>query len=64
MEIGPTQKIYTLCVTSKTNLQSKSTIEALQLLTPVPEVYNVEQIINFKTEFPKLFKELGLIKTK
>ena len=43
------------------NLLSKSAIQALQLLTPAPTVYNVESAPDFRAEFPKLFKGLGQI---
>ena len=44
------------------NLLSKSAIQALQLLIPAPEVYNVETVPNFRAEYPKLFEGLGLMK--
>ena len=58
-----TENVYVM--TNQTNnLFSKSAIQALQLLTPAPTVYNVESMPNFKAEFPKLFKGLGLMKEK
>ncbi len=44
------------------NLLSKSAIQALELLRPASTVYAVESNSDFKTEFPELFKGLGLLK--
>ena len=43
------------------NLLSKPAIQALRLLTPAAEVHNVEKVPDFRAEYPKLFKGLGLI---
>ena len=48
----------------RNNLLSKAAIKALGLLKPAPEVYNVENVPDFKEEFSKLFKGLGLMKSK
>ena len=46
----------------KHNLLSKAAIQALELLTPSPEVYSVEATPDYKAEFPELFKGLGKLK--
>ena len=43
------------------NLLSKPAIQALRPLTPAAEVHNVEKVPDFRAEYPKLFKGLGLI---
>ena len=46
------------------NLLSKDAIKSLRLLMPDPVVYNVETSIEFRKEFPELFKGLRLLKDK
>ena len=46
----------------KRNLLSKRAIATFCLLKPDPLVYNVETILDFKKEFPTLFKGLGTLK--
>ncbi|XP_048582128.1 uncharacterized protein K02A2.6-like [Nematostella vectensis] len=46
----------------RNNLLSKSAIQALRLLVPAPKVNNMEKLPNFREEFPKLFKGLGMMK--
>ena len=43
------------------NLLSKPAIQALRLRTPAAEVHNVEKVPDFRSEYTKLFKGLGLI---
>lgn len=66
LEIGNRKRVENVYVMTGqlNNLLSKSAIEALRLLKPAKEVYNVESDQKFKEEFPKLFKGLGLLKSK
>ena len=43
------------------NLLSNPAIQALRLLTPAAELHNVEKLPDFRAEYPRLFKGLGLI---
>ena len=54
------EKMYVI-TNQANNLLSKPAIQAFQLLTPAPEVHNVEKVPDFRAEYPKLFKGLGLI---
>ena len=45
-------------------LLSKKACEALKLLTPASEVYEVKSPPDFKKEFPEMFKGLGNLKTQ
>ncbi|XP_076038210.1 uncharacterized protein LOC143023540 [Oratosquilla oratoria] len=65
LELGGRRHIENVYVMTgqSNNLLSKSAIEALKLLKPAKEVYNIDKAVNFKEEFPKLFNGLGLLKS-